>query len=216
MSKVVYANLKRSLIYILGLNILALGTVLFSCGKLGVSALVSVPQVLSLFLPITLGQATTFIFLVLVVFELILLKELKWQVIAQFGLSFIFGWIVDFYGLQVGLEKITLNTVLLQIIVTSIAIIFTALGIFMMVQANFILIPPDGVVNVISLKLNRQFGKIKLYFDLTMIVISIVLSLIFIRRIAAIGIGTIMAVLLVGRFINLFENLLFKIQRKAD
>lgn len=197
----------RPLLYIIGLNTLALGTVLFACGKLGVSALVSVPQVLSLFLPVTLGQATTAVFVVLVALELILLRKLKWQVIAQLVLAFVFGWIVDFYGLSVGLEKIGLHMLWEQIAVTFLAIVFTSLGIFMMVKADFVLIPPDGVVNVISTKVQKQFGKIKLRFDLTMIIISIILSLTFLKHIAAIGVGTILAVLFVGQLINLWEYL---------
>ncbi|WP_057737481.1 hypothetical protein [Liquorilactobacillus uvarum] len=69
----------RPILYIGGLNVLALGTVLFTCGKLGVSALVSVPQVLSLFLPVTLGQATTLTFVIFVLIELCLLHKIEWQ-----------------------------------------------------------------------------------------------------------------------------------------
>lgn len=76
----------------------------------------------------------------------------------------------------------------------------------MMVKADFVLIPPDGVVNVVSAKLRVTFGKIKLRFDLT-IIISIILSLIFLKHIAAIGIGTVLAVLLVGQLINFWEYL---------
>lgn len=198
---------RRSLLYIVGLNTLALGTVLFACGKLGVSALVSVPQVLSLFLPITLGEATTIIFVILVAFELLMLRKWQWQVVAQLALAFIFGWIVDFYGLRVGLEKISLTMLWEQVLVTCLAIVFTSLGIFMIVKADFVLIPPDGVVNVVSAKLRVTFGKIKLRFDLTMIIISIILSLIFLKHIAAIGIGTVLAVLLVGQLINFWEYL---------
>ncbi|MGB4823721.1 MAG: DUF6198 family protein [Leuconostoc mesenteroides] len=206
----------KFIIYIVGLNVLALGTVLFACGKLGVSALVSVPQVLSLFLPFTLGQATTLIFVILVIFELVLLRKIKFQILAQLLLAFVFGWIVDFYGLKIGIEKITINSLWVQIPVTCLAIIFTAVGIFMMVQANFVLIPPDDVVSVLSVKLNTQFGKMKLRFDLTMICVAIVLSLIFLQRITAIGIGTVLAVLFVGRLINLLEYLFITRRRQLN
>lgn len=200
-------NYKRAIIYLIGLNTLALGTVLFACGKLGVSALVSVPQVMANFLPLTLGNATTFVFLVLVIIEAIILGRIKWQIPAQFILSFIFGWIVDFYGLTVGLEYLVLNTFLEKIIMTLLAIICTSIGIFMMVKSDFVLIPPDGVVDVISQKINMQFGKIKFCFDFSMIFISITLSLLFIGKITAIGIGTILAVIFVGQLINVWEHL---------
>lgn len=199
-------NFLRLLLYIAGLNILALGTVLFTCGKLGgVSALVSVPQVLSLFLPITLGQATTLIFIVFVLIELFLLHKIEWQIVFQLLVAIVFGWIVDFYGLRIGLTSVVLPVWWEQILVTLLAIVFTSVGVFMMIKANFILNPPDGVVNVICTKLSATFGSAKLGFDLTMIIISICLSLIFSSHITAIGSGTLLAVLLVGPLVNFWE-----------
>ncbi|MHA8262643.1 YczE/YyaS/YitT family protein [Lactobacillaceae bacterium Melli_B3] len=197
----------RPVLYLIGLNILAIGTVLFTCGKLGVSSLVSVPQVLSMILPITLGQATTLFFILLVAVELIMIRKIKLQIVAQLLLAFVFGWIVDFYGLKAGLDRMVLQNIGEQIAITLLAIICTSIGIFMMVKANFVLIPPDGVVNVISTKLKASFGKVKFGFDLTMIVISITISLSFIHHIEAIGIGTVLAVLLVGQLIRLWETI---------
>ncbi|MBZ2404996.1 hypothetical protein CRI84_02300 [Liquorilactobacillus hordei] len=208
MNTMKHFNYLRILLYIGGLNILALGTVLFTCGHLGVSALVSVPQVLSLFLPFTLGEATTLTFVIFVLIELCLQWRIEWQIVSQLFVAFVFGWIVDFYGLRIGIEKINLQALWEQILVTLLAIIFTSLGVFMMVKANFILNPPDGIVNVFCKKLKYSFGKTKFGFDLTMIIISVGLSLIFINHITAIGIGTILAVLLVGPFVNLWEHLL--------
>ena len=203
----------RPILYIGGLNVLALGTVLFTCGKLGVSALVSVPQVLSLFLPVTLGQATTLTFVIFVLIELCLLHKIEWQTVSQLFVAFVFGWFVDFYGLRIGLEQIVLDNLWEQILITLLAIIFTSLGVFMMIKANFILNPPDGVVNVICMKLKSTFGKAKFGFDLAMIFISISLSLIFVDHITAIGVGTILAVLLVGPLVNLWEY--FFVTRKT-
>ena len=138
----------RIILYIIGLNVLALGTTLFACGKLGVSSLVSVPQTLSFIL----------------------------------------------------------NTTLL-------AILCTALGIFMMVKASFVLIPADGFVNVISDKFNKPFGQMKFCFDASMIVITIILGLVFLHHITSIGIGTVLAVLFVGQLINLFNYIVDKTKK---
>lgn len=205
-------NYKRSVVYLLGLNVLALGTVLFTCGKLGVSALVSVPQVMSSFLPLTLGTATTLVFLILVITEGIILGKLQWQIPAQFILAFVFGWIVDFYGLTLGLERLSLHTLWGKVFMTLLAIVCTSLGIFLMVKADFVLIPPDGVVDVVSKKMGLQFGKIKFCFDFSMIVITTILSLIFIKHITAIGVGTVLAVIFVGQLINVWERLFTKLR----
>lgn len=94
---------RRSVLFAVGINVLAIGTALFACCGLGVSALVAVPEVLSLLLPVTLGQMTTVFFIILVIIELCLLRSFRWRVIAQMGVALVFGWIVDFYGLTIGL-----------------------------------------------------------------------------------------------------------------
>ncbi|MBW1605872.1 DUF6198 family protein [Lactobacillus sp. Sy-1] len=204
-------KLSNIIIYLIGLNILAIGTVLFKSGRLGVSALVSVPQIISLLLPITLGQATTYFFIILIIIELLLIRKIKLQILLQLVLAFIFGSLVDFYGITLGMERLLPVNFTLKALVTLAAIVCTSVGIFMMVKMDLILIPPDGLVHVISGLSKRQFGMIKFCFDLSTIVISLVLSFVFFDHIEAIGIGTVAAVLLVGQLINVWERLVRRV-----
>ena len=203
----------RVILYIIGLNVLALGTTLFACGKLGVSSLVSVPQTLSFIIHTTLGHATTIFFIILVLIQLIIVRRFELKIVLQLVLAFVFGWLVDFYGLTVGLKRIPLNGYAERIPVTLLAILCTALGIFMMVKAAFVLIPADGFVNVISEKLHKPFGQMKFCFDASMIVITIILGLVFLHHITSIGIGTVLAVLFVGQLINLFNYIVDKTKK---
>jgi uncharacterized membrane protein YczE len=194
-------------LFALGINVLALGTALFACCSLGVSALVAIPEVLSLFLPVTLGQATTVFFIILVIIELCMLRSFRWRVVAQMGVALIFGWVVDFYGLTIGLNHLVLKVFWEQLLFTLLAVTFTSLGVFMMVRANLVLNPPDGAVHVIAQKAGMAFGKTKFIFDLLMIILAIALSLLFLGQITAIGLGTALAVLLVGHLISIWEKL---------
>ncbi len=203
----------RIILYIIGLNVLALGTTLFACGKLGVSSLVSVPQTLSFIIHTTLGHATTMFFIILVLVQLIIVRRFELKIVLQLVLAFVFGWLVDFYSLTIGLKRIPLNGYAERIPVTLLAILCTTLGIFMMVKAAFVLIPADGFVNVISEKLHKPFGQMKFCFDASMIIITILLGLVFLHRITSIGIGTILAVLFVGQLINLLNLITNKIKK---
>lgn len=203
----------RIILYIIGLNVLALGTTLFACGQLGVSSLVSVPQTLSFIIHTTLGHATTMFFIVLVLVQLIIVRRFELKIVLQLVLAFVFGWLIDFYGLTVGLKRIPLNGYAERIPVTLLAILCTALGIFMMVKAAFVLIPADGFVNVISEKLHKPFGQMKFCFDASMIIITILLGLVFLHHITSIGIGTVLAVLFVGQLINLFNYIVDKTKK---
>jgi uncharacterized membrane protein YczE len=150
----------------------------------------------------------------LVIIELCLLRSFRWRVVAQMGVALVFGWIVDFYGLTIGLNHLVLKVFWEQLLVTLLAVTFTSLGVFMMVRANLVLNPPDGAVHVIAQKVGMAFGKTKFIFDVLMISLAIALSLLFLGHITAIGFGTALAVLLVSHLISIWEKL-FESQRSA-
>lgn len=52
------------------------------------------------------------------------------------------------------------------------------------------------------------FPKVKVGFDITMVVISLISCLIFIKGLGSVGIGTIVAAFLVGSILNVIENVL--------
>ena len=62
---------RRYVLFILGLFILSLGIALATKGNLGVSPVSSIPYVLSLSLPFTLGQITIVIQMIYVLIEII-------------------------------------------------------------------------------------------------------------------------------------------------
>lgn len=192
--------------YISGLFTLALGTVLFTCCQLGVSALVSVPFTLTTFLPLTLGEASTMSFAFMIIFQLLLVRKLQWGILLQFPASIVFGTIVDFYNLGLDLGEFRPDGLPVKILLLALATGATSLGTFLMVRGNFVLNPPDGTVRLISYRTDKSFGQVKFYFDLTMVTISLTMGLVFTGQIKAVGIGTLLAVLLVGRLIQLLER----------
>ncbi|MDC2805203.1 DUF6198 family protein [Leuconostoc suionicum] len=149
----------KLIVYFIGLNILSLGTVFFTVCHLGASPLVSLPLAISTILPITLGQSTTSLFAFFVLVQIILKKNFEWKIISQFIVAFLFGNIVDFYNATIGLKHLVLTFIAFKIIVLLLANILTAIGVVTMIRANFILNPPDGLVNVISEKTGNSFGR---------------------------------------------------------
>ncbi|MCT4381656.1 hypothetical protein EFM34_00085 [Leuconostoc suionicum] len=199
----------KLIVYFIGLNILSLGTVFFTVCHLGASPLVSLPLAISTILPITLGQSTTSLFAFFVLVQIILKKNFEWKIISQFIVAFLFGNIVDFYNTTIGLKHLVLTFIAFKIIVLLLANILTAIGVVTMIRANFILNPPDGLVNVISEKTGNSFGRTKVFFDLIMILSTLALSILFVGNISIIGIGTLVAVILVGNLVS-FCNKVFK------
>lgn len=207
MIKTIISKIFKILSYFIGLNILSLGTVFFTICHLGASPLVSLPLAISTILPITLGESTSGIFVIFVVIQLTLKKKFEWKIISQIIAAFLFGNVVDFYNSKIGLKYLILTSINLKILVLLLANILTALGVVVMIRANFLLNPPDGLVNIISEKNNSSFGKTKVCFDLIMILLTFFLSVLFIGNISIIGIGTLVAVILVGNLVSFYNSI---------
>ena len=88
---------KRYLIFLVGLFVNSLGVSLITKANLGTSPISSIPYVLSLNFPFTLGNFTIFFSIFLIVLQLIILrKNFKLEHILQIPVSIIFGYFIDF------------------------------------------------------------------------------------------------------------------------
>lgn len=66
--------------------------------------------------------------------------------------------------------------------------------------------PGDGIVQAIADCIHRSVGFTKNCFDVLNVTITIVISLVCTGRLHGIGIGTVLAVILVGRTIAVFHH----------
>ena len=82
-----------------------------------------------------------------------------------------------------------------------IAIIFVSLGVYFSVSYNLIATPVESTVKTISQVYNLKFSLVKNVFDITMIIMMLLLCLVLQIPVYGIGMGTVLSALLVGRFI---------------
>ena len=83
-------KLKRYIIFLIGLFINSLGVSLITKAALGTSPISSIPYVLSLIFPFTLGQFTIYFSVLLVVLQLLILRrKFKVEHLLQIPISFI-------------------------------------------------------------------------------------------------------------------------------
>lgn len=197
---------KRSTTYLAGVFILALGTVLFTCCQLGTSALVAVPFIAVKITGISLGTATSLVFACFVICQLLLAKKWNLKILLQLPFSFIFGAVVDFYNVALGLQNLRPDQLTLRILLLFLVICGTSSGAFLMVRGNFVMNAPDGIVALLSQTSSKSFGEMKLRFDFVMILLASVLGLAFLGKIVGIGIGTLVSAFTVGRSIRLLEG----------
>ena len=69
-----------------------------------------------------------------------------------------------------------------------------------------IVVPGEGMVRTIAQVSGREFGAVKVRFDLTLVLIALALSLFFFHTLRGIGLGTLVSAVLVGKFTSLFHR----------
>ena len=133
-------KLKRYLIFLVGLFVNSLGVSLITKANLGTSPISSIPYVLSLNFPFTLGNFTIFFSIFLIVLQLIILrKNFKLEHILQIPVSIIFGYFIDltmylFFWVNPGNYAMKLAALLAGCIVLG-------FGVYLEPQRSYLILP---------------------------------------------------------------------------
>ena len=190
-------TLKRYLIFLVGLFVNSLGVSLITKANLGTSPISSIPYVLSLNFPFTLGNFTIFFSIFLIVLQLIILrKNFKLEHILQIPVSIIFGYFIDLT--MILFSWVNPEAYIMKIVYLLIGCLILGVGVYMEVLADVVMLPGESFVRAIVLTWKTNFGTTKICFDVSMSVIAAVLSFVFAGRLDGVREGTVIAALLVG------------------
>jgi len=194
---------KRYVLFLVGLFINALGVSLVTKANLGTSPISSIPYVLSLNFPLTLGNFTIIFSIFLILLQLLILrKNFKLENILQIPVSIAFGYFID----------LTMNMLLwlnpemyaLKVVALLAGCIVLGFGVYLEVLADVVMLPGESFVRAIVQTWSTNFGTTKIIFDSSMTIIAGVLSFIFFGKLNGVREGTIIAALLVGFIARLF------------
>ena len=190
--------LKRYLLLLAGLSIMAFGVAFSIKASLGTSPISSVPFVVSLFTPLTVGTATITMHCVFILMQILILrKDYHLIQLMQLPVAFFFGYLTDFGVWAV--HGISCNTYWQQWIVCLIGILLVAVGVSFEVKAGVVVLAGEGVVLAVCKVLPKiKFGYMKVGFDVTLVVIACILSFVFTGHLQGVREGTVAAALLVG------------------
>ena len=196
---------RRSLLFLVSLFINAFGIAFITKALLGTSPITSVTYVLSMFTPLTIGQWTILLNLLFVVFELSFMtreqvrKDLQ-PYLLQIPISFCFGSFIDISMNM--LYWLVPASYVSQLASLAVGCIILALGIALEVKANVAMMAGEFFVRVISLRFKKEFGYVKLGFDVSLVILACLLSLVFMNGIYGVREGTVIAALAVGPIVH--------------
>ena len=183
---------KRYLVFVIGLYFLAAGIVLIIRSALGTTPISSINYVLSLNSPLSLGTCTFIINMVLI------------EILLQMPFSFIFSAFIDFnmiltselhpanYGMSIAL---LLTGCMVQ-----------SIGVVLELKPRVAMMSAEAFVKYASRHYNKEFGKFKVYFDITLVTLAVILSLLLTQGIQGVREGSLIAACITGYIVSFLNQ----------
>lgn len=199
MSKAGRSRLNNRLaLYFAGFFVMTLGIAISVKSDLGVSPVSSIPYTLTCVFGIEMGKATILFHIGLVLLQILVLRR-AFQVknLLQVVMGIIFGYFTTFCNyLMTFLPEP--EHILVRLGMMLVSVLLIALGIFLYVPTDIMPLAGEGAMLAISQVSGVAFSTIKIIFDCSMVAISLVTCLVMLHTLGSVGIGTIVAAVLVG------------------
>ena len=204
--------IKRICLFTVGLFIMSLGVAFSIISMLGTTPISSISYSLTLITNINIGM-TTFIFNASLIFiqMIILRSRFRKKRLLQFINCVMFGYFTDLALYIVSFVPFD-NSILCSVLFLIISIFLIAFGIFVYMPANIAPLPGEGCVEAVAIVTNWRFSTIKIAFDATMVIISLILCGLFYTNIfGAVNVGTVISAFMVGFTLRQISNAYSKI-----
>lgn len=193
---------------LLGLIINSISVTLFAKSKAGMSTIALASYVLNLvFSFFSFGTWNYIVQCTMIIFLVILTKQIKKGYVISFFLAILYGSLIDLFNIIISTLPDTLP---LYFLYYCVGFCGMALGTCLLFRCCMPVLPFDTFTRDISLKFNISYKKIRTGFDISSLVLSSALCLIFIGSIKGVGIGTVINALMMGMAVSAVSNIFNK------
>ncbi len=198
----------RVIMYLAGLAIMTLGVAISIKSALGVSPVSSIPYSISLIWGLEMGLATIVFHVVLVCIQILILrKSFALKNLLQVPVGVLFGGLTT-WAIGVASAFPAPASLIQQGLMMLVSTVVVAFGIFLYVPADIIPLAGEGAMLAISQTAGIKFATVKIAFDVTMVVVSLVSCLAFLHSLGSVGVGTVVAAVLVGMWLKFITRAL--------
>ncbi len=188
---------KRYAILLLGVVLMAFGIAFFIKAGLGTTPLSALPYVTSLMSGLTVGTTTILMHLIFIAAQILILRrDYDLIQLVQLPIALFFGKTID--AALYLIRGINPGSYAAQWLVCMIGTILVSIAVACEVIADVVMLAGEGIVVAISKGFHLPFPKVKVSFDVGLVVLAIVLSLIFLGSIEGAREGTIAGAILTG------------------
>ena len=159
---------------------------------------------------IEMGKATIIFHCLLVLLQAMLLgRKFKPINLLQVLAGIIFGYFTTLCNYLISFIP-SPNNIVDQIMMALISTVFVAVGTFFYLPTNIMPLAGEGIVDTIAVVTKTEFSNIKIMFDSFLVLVSVIICFIALHNLGSVGIGTLIAALLVGAEIGYLTKLFGK------
>lgn len=200
-------------LFIVGLFIASMGVAFSTKAGLGTSPVASVPYSISLVSSLlSFGGWLNLLSVVQIITQVAVLKgKCNYTEIAiQTVLAFVYGYLTN---LSVWLIRdIAVTGYLMQFLFMLLGCAILALGIWIQFKGGVAMLPGEAMNRAISKVAGKRYENVKIFFDILYIVISALICLLFLGRLQEVREGSIIAAVLVGSIIKVYNRIFDKVR----
>ena len=167
--------LKRYPVFILGLYFLSLGIVLIVRSALGTTPISSINYVLSINSALSLGTWTFLFNLLLIAGQFWLIRDRYsrrdiLEILLQIPFSFLFAAFIDFNMMFTG--QLHPGSYGLSVALLLTGCVVQSIGVVLEIKPRVAMMSAEAFVKYASQRYNREFGKFKVCFDITLVTLG--------------------------------------------
>jgi len=206
---------RNYVLFLIGLFIASMGVALSTKAGLGTSPVASVPYSVSLVNhALTFGWWLNVWSLIQIIVQILLLRRKckPVEMIIQTVLAFAYGYLTDFSCILI--SGVQANSYAAQFGFMILSCFVLGLGIWIQFKGNVAMLPGEAMNRAISEVTGKRYENIKIFFDVLYIVAAAVISFLFIGKLEGVREGSIIAALLIGNIIKIYNGLFEKLTKK--
>ena len=206
---------KRIAFHILGMVVMAFGISMSIRAGIGVPPGGAIPYAVSRLSPLSIGQSSALFQIFCVLIQIAVMRRMTLNFALQMPMAYVFGLFVDFFF---GLLDIGSPDMWFRVLFLVAALIIFSFGIRVLIGANVLLPPPDGLAQTMGNIFGWPMSKAKLVFDIVVVAIAALLTLVMAgNAFLVVGVGTVICAIGTGPIIGFFTKLfpVFDVGKKA-
>lgn len=205
-------TIRRFAVFMAGVLVCAVGIAFITRAGLGTSPISSIPFVLSLLTPVSMGAYTLAFNLLFLLCESLLIRRFTPAQALQIPATLFFSLCVD-AALRLILSRYG-GPLMDSAAYLLLGCIVMSLGIYLEVLADIIMLPGEAFVRALSRRTGRGFGNVKVCFDSCLTLIAAAAALCAFGRLNGVGGGTVFSALAVGQLVKAWGWLHHHIREK--